>query len=226
MMWQVYTSSWRIWWLPALLQALLGAALDAWLQHIMPPLPSDLTPAFAMSQLSAFSAFAASGAVWYPVLATVLASMLPFTAMVVGFERLVDGQPLGSVQVLRRALPLWPGAMLALLCYVAAVCLGSLLLLVPGVWLGGRWLLWPVALVRQGGGVESLERGAALLRGRWLRVNGWITLVFLLVLVASLVIDQLVGWLPAPLPAIAASLLLAPAMPLAMVLAARGREFR
>jgi hypothetical protein len=179
----------------------------------------------ALSELSALSAFASSGAFWYPLLAMVLASTLPFTALVVGFERLAEGEPLSGLQALRRALPLWPGAMLALLCYVAAVVIGSLLLLVPGAWLGGRWLLWPVALVRQGGGIESLERGAVLLRGRWWRVNGWITLVCLLVLVASFVIDQLFGWLPAPLPGIASSTLLAPAVPLAMVLAARGREF-
>jgi hypothetical protein len=225
-MWQIYASSWRSWWLAALLQALLGAALDTWLQYILPPLPSALAFGPALVDLSAFSAFASSRAVWYPVLAVVLASMLTFTALVLAFERQLEGESLTGVAALRRALPLWPGAMLAMLCYLLAVVVGTLLLFVPGIWLGGRWLLWPVALVRQGGGVESLERGAALLRGRWWRVNSWITLVFLLVLIAGYMIDNLLGWLPNPLPGLAGSLLLAPALPLAMVLAARGREFR
>ncbi len=225
-MWQIYASSWRIWWLPALLQALLATGHEAWLRHTMPPLPQGLTPVLSLSELSAFSAFASSGAFWYPVLAVTLASMLPFTALVLGFDRLLEGESPTGMEVLRRALPLWPGAMVALLCYAIAVVVGCLLLLVPGIWLGGRWALWPVALVRERGGVESLERGAALLRGRWLRVNSWITVVMLLTLVAGFVVGALLTWLPVPLPGLASSLLLAPALPLAMVLAARGREFR
>jgi len=47
----------------------------------------------------------------------------------------------------------------------------------------------------------------------------------LLAMVAGFVVGALLGWLPTPLPTLASSLLLAPALPLAMVLAARGREF-
>lgn len=221
-MWQLLTGSWRFWWLPALVQGLLSMAHQAWLLHTMPPLPKDLSPLVA---LPAVSAFASSGAFWFPLLALLLASMLPFITLVLLFERLQEGKSVSGASALRAALPLWPGAMLAGLCYLLLVVAGTLLFLVPGAWLGGRWLLWPVALVRDGGGLGSLERGAALLRGRWWRVNGWVTAVFLVAGLAALALDALLGWLPGPMVACLSAALTAPALPLALVLAARGKEF-
>jgi hypothetical protein len=225
-MWQIYARSWRRWWLPALLQGLLATAHEAWLQHTLPLLPQGLGPSLSLAELAAFAAFASSGAFWYPLLALLLASMLPFIALVLLFERLLAGEALSGPQALHRGLALWPGAMLSALCYVLLVVVGTVLLLVPGAWLGGRWLLWPVALVREGGGLGSLERGAALLRGRWWRVNAWVTLVVVLAVIAAFVVNQLLGWLPSPLAALAGSVLTAPLVPLALVLAARGNEFR
>jgi hypothetical protein len=222
---QLYARSWRLWWLPALLLGLLAMAQELWLQRNLPPLPQDLTPYLPISELTAFSAFASSGAFWYPLLAVVFASMLPFIALVLLFDRLLQDEVLPGSLALRRGLALWPGTIVAALCYALAVAAGTLLLLVPGALLGGRWLLWPVALVRQGGGVASLERGALLLRGRWWRVNGWVTLVFVLMLVAEYVAGKLLGWLPSPLSALVISTLAAPLVPLALVLAARGREY-
>jgi hypothetical protein len=220
---RLYLRSWRVWWLPALLLGLLAMLHQAWLQHTMPVIDPGLSPVLALPVLAAF---AQSGAFWYPLLALILGSMLPFTALVLQFDRLLQGQALSGSQALRATLPLWPAAMLTALCYGIVVMAGTLLLLIPGVWLGGRWLLWPVALVRNHPGLASLEHGAALLKGRWWRVNSWVTVVTLVAGVASLLLDALIGGLPAPLVALLSWTLTAPLVPLAMVLAARGEEFR
>jgi hypothetical protein len=71
-----------------------------------------------------------------------------------------------------RALRRTPTALAAGVLFLSAGLIGGVLLLVPGLWITGRWLLWPALVVTESlGPVAALERSARLIDGSWWWTN-------------------------------------------------------
>ena len=74
----------------------------------------------------------------------------------------------------------------------AGVALGTLLVIVPGLYLATRWSMLAPALVIEGlGARESFARSHALVKGRGWQVFGLLVILLLLTLVASVVIVEI-----------------------------------
>jgi hypothetical protein len=105
--------------------------------------------------------------------------------------RLARGEQPSVGEAFRRALPVIPRALGAVALAAAGVALGTLALIVPGIWLAVRWYVAAqVAVVEGVGGKRALDRSAELIRGRWVNV-------FLLVLVTGLGFGLVGALLPA-----------------------------
>jgi hypothetical protein len=88
-------------------------------------------------------------------------------------ERLVLEAELGPERIgaagrLRAAMPLLPPLLLASVPAVVLPAAASGLLLVPGLWLLTRWVLYAPVIAREGAGpLAALRRSSALVRGRF-----------------------------------------------------------
>ncbi len=76
--------------------------------------------------------------------------------------------PQGMHRELLRAAPFVPRVLLAALITIPAIALGTLLLVVPGVWLCTRWSLGtPVICKENLGAIAAIRRSSELARGRF-----------------------------------------------------------
>ena len=87
-----------------------------------------------------------------------------------------------------------PGAVLASLLYLLALGIGLVLLVVPGVYLFGKFQLWSTAMfVDDAGAVESLRISWRLTRGRWWRGTVIFTVALIIVYVFALALGLVSG---------------------------------
>ncbi|HVW16685.1 MAG TPA: hypothetical protein VHB30_00410 [Solirubrobacteraceae bacterium] len=88
-------------------------------------------------------------------------------------ERLATGQEPTVGGALRAAAAALPAAIAVTALYVLGVAAGTLLLVIPGIWLAVRWSVATQAAVAEGlVGPAALARSAELVRGRWWVVLG------------------------------------------------------
>ena len=174
---------------------------------------------------------------WLLIAAAGVASLYLYLVMIARLLAVADGVLSGGVRDYLAALPLLPGAVAAALAFVAATTLGTLLFVVPGVYLSGAWQLWPVVLVAERrGALASLTRSSALVAGHWWRTTALVSVVALAAglasLLASFVLETLAIMSPGdfyratvmPVAELAVGVLLAPVLPAVLVLAFRERQ--
>jgi hypothetical protein len=130
-----------------------------------------------------------------------------------------------------RALRRTPAALVAGAIFLSAGLVGGMLLLVPGIWITGRWLLWPALLITEPlGPVAALERSARLVHGSWWWTN--IVVSVLLIgppLLLALPLAGLEALLPhavAGLSSVLGTVALAAVLPAGLVVAVRALEAR
>jgi hypothetical protein len=106
------------------------------------------------------------------LLVCLVASLVPWMAMMARCWARAYGQDLDLGSALRRALRLLPRTLAATVLYALLVTVGLALLLVPGIYLGVALMLYPVILIAEDRGyVESHKRSLSLLRGHWWRAS-------------------------------------------------------
>lgn len=89
------------------------------------------------------------------------------------------GQTYSLTEELRKALRLWPWMFVAGLIYIAAVCVGLVLLVVPGAILALTLMFEEFGLVLEGQGpIEALNVSHNRVWGHWWRTLGLLLLMF------------------------------------------------
>ena len=124
-----------------------------------------------------------------PWLALHVAFLIVFSGLIVGIQAMalqaVDGAA-PSVSSLPGMLKRGPAYLIALCLYCAAVTCGLLLLVVPGVYLAGRFAFFGCVISSQeASAVKALRAAGALARGRWWNVCGFVFLLLTLNLVGA-----------------------------------------
>lgn len=122
------------------------------------------------------------GALLIPVLVT--------AAHVVTVLDIAEGRSPALGDVLRRSARVAGPVAVVVLLYLGAVALGTVVLIVPGIWLSVRLYFGAQAAVIDGGrGVDALRRSSALVDGQWWRAFG----TLLVIGIAAAVLGALVA---------------------------------
>ena len=111
----------------------------------------------------------------------------------------VDGSPINGGTASRKALGRMPKVIVAGILAVIGVCLGTLLLILPGIWLAiSLAMTTHVVALEDHGVIGSLTRSIRLVRGRWWETFGFVLLVGLMGSVAG----QMLQFVALPLLAV------------------------
>jgi hypothetical protein len=139
-------------------------------------------------------AYVSPGALRAYVLGLVL-TLLFYLALMIQLHAHSQGVAVPSAMAaLRQALRRLPAALLASLIFIAAVSIGLLLLLLPGLYGSGRLQMWPPAMiVDRAGGIESLGRSWDLTQQQWWHASTALTLALLLLGVSWSLWDAIAG---------------------------------
>ncbi|MDE2305906.1 MAG: hypothetical protein KGL34_10120 [Gammaproteobacteria bacterium] len=151
-------------WPLALAPAVAVALIDIGLQARMPP--GVLTDPQRLLQAVATPGYIVSTAI------AILVQLLGNLALIRQVDALANGLTLSPWSALASGVRLLPGAVAAAAMIAIPVTLGLLLLVVPGIYLAGLWLLTFTAMaVEDTGPVASMRRSGRLIRGEWWRTS-------------------------------------------------------
>jgi hypothetical protein len=186
---ELYRQSLAQSWRPALLVSLLWTG---WLVQLLLQLnPQDdvLQLAEHLQELVFTPSFG------YALLAVSALSIVPYCAMVAcvlaagaGARAAGAGLPL--------ALRVFPGALVAAALFMVVTSIGTMALLVPGVYLWGMWQLWIVVIVAERSGpLAALSRSWQLTRGHWWPAVTLVTVVTILSVVPLIMLDLILPWI-------------------------------
>jgi len=118
-------------------------------------------------------------------------SMAVYGALVKMESALARGEPELSIgAALLAGVRRVPGMLLAGLLFGLAFCLGTIALVIPGIYLFGKLQLWLVAMfMEDAGALESLKISWRLTDKRWWRASIIITVAFVLMYVFALAVS-------------------------------------
>ena len=128
-------------------------------------------------------------------LADVTVRLAGYGAMMIYQDALAEADGTPSMRealgvMLGRLVP----GLVATLAWWVVITVGTILLVVPGIYFAGALCLWPVCLfVGRAGPLKSLEQSMELISGHWWRVGTIIFLALVLMLVLSSIAGVVVG---------------------------------
>jgi len=172
----------------ALVGALFGAAAGWYPMLRMNGLKdTPATLAGAMQAMAQLQAMARAPGVWGSYGAAALIWLMVRGALLARQSAVASGRLDTFGSALAFALRRLPGMVLGALIWIAATGVGTLLLVIPGMWLGGQLQLWMVAMFAEDiGALRSLGRSWQLIEGNWWRTSTIVSITVLLTLVPSL----------------------------------------
>lgn len=189
---QLYKSSFSACVLASVFLALLALGFQLYSQPHL--LSGQRLTSLAQLSAQASSRMLRAYVVYIPLLA------LGYLVMLVRMTALATGKavpPLGAA--ISRAAGRLPATIGAGILFILAVTVGTILLIIPGIYIWNRLQLYVVPLVIEGTGVmDSLDRSWRLVKGHWWRT----ATIFTVILIIILVLDLLVAPLMAALVAI------------------------
>lgn len=175
-------------WVPSLLLALVWGVWSAAMSRRLGA-PDDPLQWIAQLQL-----LLSSAAFWRLSIAAACLSVLPFSAMLANIHAVATGATVPAIAGLVKAVRIFPVALACALIFMALTSIATVLFVIPGAYLWGMWQLWPVALVvEQTGPLAALNRSWQLVAGSWWRVTTLVSIVSLVAVVPTLIIDALLG---------------------------------
>lgn len=144
----------------------------------------------ATSVLAVFS----SPLVWLLYLVTILAYTATYGALIHQIDAIAHGQRLTLSQAFGVGLQRLPALLGVSILFGLAVLVGTLLLVIPGIWLWGLLQLAFVAVVVERKGVfESFGTSRRLVLGNWWRTNVVVFVAFVIMIVLLMVIAGIAG---------------------------------
>jgi len=185
---QLYKASFAACVTASLFLALLALGLGLYTRPRFPT-AHNLQP---LAQLAALSAATPPHALSAYLVYLVLAA-LGYLVMLVQMTRVAGGETTLSLgAAIGRAAGRLPAAIGAGFLFLLAIAVGSVLLIIPGVYLWIRLQLFAVPLVSEGTGVgASLGRSWEMVGGHWWRTLLIISVIFIIVLVLDLLVTPI-----------------------------------
>lgn len=172
---------------PALIGALLIAVSGGWLQLWLLQAGARPTPA---QMLAIFAA----PTVWIAYGGLIVVSVWSSFAIVGALIRVARGEKPTVGETLGTSLRVFPTALFGTIISLIALMIGLVLLIIPGLFLAGRWMYWGVSLMEErGSALDAIGRSWQLSKGNWWRGIGILTVVGILVIVLSMVGSFCVG---------------------------------
>jgi hypothetical protein len=197
---RLYKSTIRTWWLPSVLLTAVATAVTI---LMLARLGANLAPADMLATYRD------------PKVLLVYLAMLAFSEwmyvfMIANMSAVASGEELSLGGGFARSVQLLPATLGASVLFALCVTGATLLLILPGIWVFGQLLYWPVALV-----VERTGPGGALaaswrnVKGYWWRTSTILTVLFIMIIVLSMVVTFVAGVLVGVLHTDAATALVA-----------------
>ena len=185
---RLYQASVHGWWLASLLAALIGLPVSLYVERSLGPDPT----------LDGMLSLARSPAVWWLSALTLAGSVYLYCVMVRNINTVFLGGALTPASGFAAGLRVLPAALIATLVSILLTVGGTVLFLIPGIWLLGRLQFWPVVLMAEGGGAGgAILRSSRLVKGYWWHsstvVSIAVLLLFLLGIVLNLTITALMA---------------------------------
>lgn len=155
--------------------AFLGALVSAPAGRIVQPTPGEALD------------FALVAVVWS---VTLVLSLILWVPVVAKIHAVQQGEALSASEAVAVSLRRFPVVLGVVVLYTVSVTVGSLLLVIPGIYLAIALIFAPIAAITERKGViESFKYSFELVRGRW-----WRTAVLLTIIgIVALVLYALVG---------------------------------
>jgi hypothetical protein len=186
---ELYRASLAQSWLPATLVSLLWTGLLVRPLLALDPEEDLLRLAAQLQEVLFTPSFA------YALLAVTALSVLPYCAIVACVHAGANGGKAAGAG-LPLALRVFPGAVAAAAVFLLLTSVGTMVLIVPGVYLWGMWQLWIVVIVvERSGPLAALARSWHLCRGSWWHSVTLVTVVTVLSIVPLVLFDLITPWL-------------------------------
>jgi hypothetical protein len=181
---RLYKACARYWWVPSLLSALVSACVSFYASFA---LGEQATPALMFSLLR-------SPVVACSYLVILLLKTWFYCAMVGNINTVFLGGTPPSGSGLADGLKMLPMAVLASILFFLTLFGGTLLLVIPGIYVLGRLQFWIVALMAERNGARAaLGSSWRLVKGHWWRAIAIVSMVFIMIVVVSMVFSFVFG---------------------------------
>ena len=178
--------------LPVLLVSVLTGTLSYLVIVSMPP-TAQISPT---ELLTRYRTLFATFGIWY--LLVFVLGMLMYGMLIVIIVAVSRGETPTFGASLGKALRRTPALFVAMIAFVIAISIGTLLLLIPGVYVWNRLTLYAVPLVTEGQGpFESLGTSWRMVGGHWWRTATVLFVMVAILIVLSIVLGALAGILAA-----------------------------
>ena len=142
-----------------------------------------------------FATIGISPTYWIIILVMAPIGALLYGAGIARIESIAQGADSGFGQSFRVAFPRLGSLLIASICFMLAVAIGLVLLVVPGIILLGSLFLFLPAIVLDGKGpIESLNFSHKLVWGNWWRVATTGTIALIIIYVIYLLAGILIGF--------------------------------
>lgn len=183
---RLYAASWRAWLWPGV----LAGALAGVMQFVT---DVSATTAARGNPFAAFAWVSNPVAVIVYLLAA-FAGIWVYCAIIVGLDDVYNGREASASASFSRGLRLVPRIFLAGLLYGLGFIVACMLLIIPGLIVAGRWLLYgPALVVERLGATDSLRRSWKLVQSHWWRTVTVITVAGIIIIVLALSVPLLAG---------------------------------
>lgn len=194
---------------PRSIGGVLDDALRLYRRSLLPSLPIALVavlltavPTFLVTSYTqdlvgdpeAALALVQSPKVWGVYLLLILASVVMYGGLIARIDAIARGTPMSFGAAIGTALTRAPAVILASILFGLMICIGFVLLFIPGIYLWGAFQLVFVPLIVERAGVfESFGISRRLTRGNWWRASTIIFVALIILYVIMLMFGIIAG---------------------------------
>jgi hypothetical protein len=191
---RLYRASLSRCWLLAAVAGVLNAVASTYQTLTIGELAATRSAQGAAAVVSRIQAMEHSPGLWLSYLALLLVWLVIRAAIVIRQHAAAIGREDSIGSALASALRLLPNALITSIAWFVLICVGMVLLIVPGIWLWGMFQLWFVALyVEELGPVKALGRSWHLVERNWWRTTTVVSVALIIIAILGMTAGAVVG---------------------------------
>ncbi len=184
----LYRASFRGWLVPSIIGAAFSAGAGVWLalKVGLEPTPQQMLAIWKTPTIwGAYAVMFVSG-IW------------TYLAVIIAIVRTARGEDAGPAATLAAALKVLVPAILGSILFGFGWTIGLVLLVIPGIYIAGRWIYWMVAMIDEGSSAPAgLARSWKLSKGFWWRGVSIVFIACLIMVVLFMAVSFTVGFVVA-----------------------------
>jgi hypothetical protein len=187
---RLYRASFTVWIFPSLLMAVVGFAVSLYMtSHVAGAAASPAVRAQIMAIMR-------SPSTWLGYVLIVLFHLWLYCVIVSNVLTVANGGQAKAFGDMPAALRMLPSAFAAGILFFIALVAGTILLIIPGIYVWGRLQYWIVALMAdRSGPVDALGTSWRLVKGHWWRSSTIFTVLFVIMIALFMVVGFVGGLL-------------------------------